>query len=391
MFTKLTSNQFILLLFFIIIHLVGCQVLETDQIPVSTPGDSLGTQTQIATLTPSKTEVITQTLTATPTEADSATPESSATPTPTREPGATQISPSDGMVLVYIPAGSFLMGSIDVENGADYDEMPQHLVTLDAYWMDQTVVSNAMYARFLNEIGNQIEERSTWLDAGDEDVLISQQDGIWRPSKGYDDHPAIEVTWFGARAYCQWAGRRLPSEAEWEKGARGQLPGSDDGRVYPWGDEIDCDKAQYANCGGGLLPVSSKLAGASPYGVLGLSGNTWEWVSDWYAEDYYRISRAENPLGPDDGESRVLRGGSWEYDWKHLRAANRRHNGPSVSMHDYSFRCVLDAEYDGGYWLATNINMLWMRVKVRLLKRFSFYGTSISIPDFPKRLKLVLH
>ena len=239
------------------------------------------------------------------------------------------------------------MGSIDAENGADIDEMPQHLVTLDAYWMDQTVVTNAMYARFLNEMGNQIEERSPWLDAGDENVLIYQQDGIWQPSKGYEDHPTIEVTWFGARAYCQWAGRRLPNEAEWEKAARGPLSGSEDGRIYPWGDEIDCDKAQYANCGGGLLPVSSKPAGASPYGVLGLSGNTWEWVFDWYAEDYYTTSRAENPLGPDDGETRVLRGGSWEYDWKHLRAANRRHNGPSVSMHDYSFRCVLDAEQDG--------------------------------------------
>jgi len=243
------------------------------------------------------------------------------------------------MVLIYIPAGSFQMGSTETNEGADYDEMPQHPVFLDAFWMDQTVVTNDMYARFLNERGNQSESRSTWLDAGDDDALIYRQDDIWMALDGYENYPAVEVTWFGAQAYCQWARRRLPTEAEWEKAAR-----DDDGRAYPWGDKISCEKAQYANCGGGLLPVDSKPAGASPYGVLGLSGNTWEWVSDWYADDYYGFSPTKNPEGPTEGETRVLRGASWEYDWKHLRAANRRHNGPAVSMHDYGFRCALDAE-----------------------------------------------
>ena len=246
------------------------------------------------------------------------------------------------MVIIYFPAGAYLMGSLETDIGADSDEIPQHKVYLNAFWMDQTVVTNAMYARFLNEMGNQLEERSTWLDAGDEDVLISQQEGIWKPINAFENHPAVEVTWFGARAYCQWAGRRLPTEAEWEIAARGAKPDGDVGQNYPWGDEIDCDKAQYANCGGGLLPVDSKPEGANPTGVLGLSGNTWEWVSDWYADDYYAGSPLENPKGPSEGATRVLRGGSWEYDWKHLRAANRRHNGPSVSMHDYGFRCVID-------------------------------------------------
>jgi formylglycine-generating enzyme required for sulfatase activity len=256
--------------------------------------------------------------------------------TPTLAPGATQISSIDQMVIVYIPAGEFLMGSTEMDTGVDYDEFPQHMVYLDAYWMDQTVITNAMFASFLNEMGNQVEGRVTWLDASDEDVLIYQADGVWQPYSGYEQHPAVEVTWFGAQAYCQWAGRRLPTEAEWEKAARGS-----DERIYPWGDEIDCDRAQYANCGGGLLPVDSKPAGASPYGALGLSGNTWEWVADWYADDYYENSPTENPPGPVDGQTRVLRGASWEYDWKHLRAANRRHNGPAVSMHDYGFRCVM--------------------------------------------------
>jgi formylglycine-generating enzyme required for sulfatase activity len=191
----------------------------------------------------------------------------------------------------------------------------------------------------LNERGNQIEKHTSWLDAGDEDVKILKHNGIWRPVKGYEDHPVVETSWYGARAYCDWVGRRLPSEAEWEKAARGV-----DQRIYPWGDEIDCDKAQYANCSGSLLPVDSKPGGASSFGVLGLSGNIWEWTADWYADDYYENSPTDNPLGPDQGDTRVLKGGSWEYDWKHLRLANRRHNGPAVSMHDYGFRCVLDED-----------------------------------------------
>jgi formylglycine-generating enzyme required for sulfatase activity len=246
------------------------------------------------------------------------------------------------MAMIYIPPGTFQMGSIETDAGADYDEMPQHLVTLDSYWMDQTVVSNAMFSAFLNEMGNQTEGRTTWLDAGDEDVLIFQGDEVWRPLRGYENHPAIEVTWYGAQAYCHWVGRRLPTEAEWENAAKGSSTGIGAGRIYPWGDEIDCDRAQYANCMGELVPVNSKPLGASPYGVLGLSGNTWEWVADWYAADYYSTSPADNPLGPEEGETRTLRGASWEYDWKHLRAANRRHNGPAVSMHDYGFRCAKD-------------------------------------------------
>jgi formylglycine-generating enzyme required for sulfatase activity len=342
------STLFVLVIGIMNVHISGCRVSESTQAAVIVTKEQPNIQMHISTVQTSITVLQTQTLTPKPIENRLATPEfsktvpPSVTPSPTLSPGENQVSPSDEMVIVFIPAGEYLMGSLETDIGADYDELPQHLVYLNSYWIDQTVVTNAMYAHFLNEMGNQIEDRSTWMDAGDDDVLIVQQDGIWKPKEGFENHPAVEVTWFGARAYCQWAGRRLPTEAEWEIAARGALPGGDNDRIYPWGDEISCDKAQYANCGGGLLPVNSKPAGASPTGVLGLSGNTWEWISDWYADDYYAESPLENPKGPSEGVTRVLRGGSWEYDWKHLRSANRRHNGPSVSMHDYGFRCVVD-------------------------------------------------
>lgn len=262
---------------------------------------------------------------------------SSPSPTATLQPGATQIAAVDGAVLVFVPAGEFQMGSLETDPGADQDEFPQHSVYLESYWIDQTVVTNAMYALFLNVEGNQIEGRATWLDAADEDALLISAEGVWRPRDGYANHPAVEVSWYGAQAYCQWAERRLPTEAEWEKAARGS-----DGRTYPWGQTLSCENAHYANCGGGLLPVNAKPDGVSPYGVLGLSGNVWEWVADWYAADYYAEAPDQSPIGPADGNARVLRGGAWEYDWKHIRAANRRHNGPAVTMHDYGFRCVLE-------------------------------------------------
>ena len=332
-------------MFLTLLFLTGCQGGEIEASPSFEPVSS---ETLAPSLTPNETKsptLVVATVESTSTATRTLKP--SFTPTPTLFPGATQISPSDGAVLVYIPAGEFLMGSTETDIGADYDELPQHIVNLDAYWIGQTVVTNVSYAGFLNEMGNQTEGRTTWLDAGDEDVLIFQSDGSWQPSPGFENHPVVEVTWYGAQAYCQWVGGRLPTEAEWEKAARGPFPPLLPGegaevRAYPWGDDIDCDHAQYANCGGKLLPAESKPAGASYYGVLGLSGNAWEWVADWYAADFYATSSTENPTGAPEGETRVLRGGSWEYDWKHLRAANRRHNGPAVSMHDYGFRCVMD-------------------------------------------------
>ena len=264
-----------------------------------------------------------------------------ATPEPTQtapvSPDAMRISPKDKIPLVHVPSGEFLMGSTDQDPGADSDEKPQHTVTLDAFWIGQTEVTNLMFAAFLNEMGNQVEERASWLNAAAEDVAILQgQEGQWLPRRGFEDHPVTFVTWYAARAYCTWAGGRLPSEAEWEKAARGA-----DGRIFPWGDEIDCSLANYIDCrAGGSLPAGSYPAGASPYNALDMTGNVWEWVSDWHAADYYASSPAENPSGPETGLARVVRGGSWLFDAKHARAANRRSDGPLITKPDYGFRCV---------------------------------------------------
>lgn len=330
-----------------LIIMFGCQpmhnskpieLMETDSMVVS---PTLSTSTVDPILVADQEGIISpieaSSSTPSPTVIRSSTPEPSDTPRPTTLPGSTKVSNIDGMTLVYIPAGVFNMGSTETNIGSDYDEYPQHVVSLEAFWINQTVVTNSMYAKFLNAMGNQSVDGNSWLDAGDEDVLIVQRYSTWQPVGGFENHPAVEVSWFGAKAYCQWVGGRLPSEAEWEYAARGT-----DGRIYPWGDGINCENAQYANCSGTLLPVDSKPAGASPFGVLGLSGNVWEWVGDWYSDDYFSESPEIQPPGPKDGVTRVLRGGSWEYDWKHLRAANRRNNGPAVSMHDYGFRCVLD-------------------------------------------------
>jgi len=263
------------------------------------------------------------------------------TPDPTQippaAPGTMRISPKDGMPLIYVPAGGFLMGSTDQDPGADLDEKPRHTVTLDAFWIGQTEVTNAMFAGFLNERGNQVEERAPWLNAAASEVRIVQsQNGDWQPTLGLEDHPVTFVTWYAAQAYCAWAGGRLPTEAEWEKAARG-----DDGRIFPWGGEIDCTKANYLDCHEpGSIPVGSQPAGASPYGVLDMTGNVWEWVADWHAADYYASSPPENPTGPAIGLARVVRGGSFLFDAKHARAANRRSDGPLITKPDYGFRCV---------------------------------------------------
>ncbi len=320
--------------------ILGCQACHSALATRRAAPPETGSQPKASSPAPNADPSQTPSLTPSPTLTLSPRPRVTSTLppslTPTRLSGATQIASRDGMILRYVPAGEFLMGSTANEAGADSDEIPQHTVFLDSFWIDQTEVTNAMFAAFLNAQGNQVEGNAPWLDAGDEDALLVQIGGIWQPKAGFEAFPVIEVSWYGARAYCQWAGRSLPSEAQWEKAARGS-----NGQTYPWGPEIACDKAQVANCTGRLHAVGSKPAGASPYGALDMAGNVWEWVADWYDPAYYASSSAQNPGGPEAGETRVLRGGAWEYDWKHARAANRRHNGPAASLHEYGFRCAL--------------------------------------------------
>jgi formylglycine-generating enzyme required for sulfatase activity len=202
-------------------------------------------------------------------------------------------------------------------------------------------VTNAQYVTFLNEEGNQEEGGVTWLDAGDGDELVENSAGKWVPDLWVGNHPVVEVSWYGARAYCEWAGRRLPTEAEWEKAARGGL----EGKKYPWGDEDPlctlgaANGARHYGCYRDTAPVKSFALNG--FGLYDMAGNVWEWVADWYDGSYYESSPAENPQGPSTGGSRVLRGGSWSFNLGSLRAAYRGRFAPDGTDYVVGFRCAV--------------------------------------------------
>jgi formylglycine-generating enzyme required for sulfatase activity len=282
--------------------------------------------------------------TATPAHADTPTPFGTPAPIPTATSlpdvpppnaslGDTWTRPTDEAVMVYVPAGEFEMGSTE----GDSDEQPVHDVTLDGFWIDKHEVTNAQFAAFLNEEGNQEEGGVTWLDVEDENCLVEKSGEEFQPKSGYADHPVVKVSWYGARAYAEWVGGRLPTEAEWEYAARGP-----EGRIYPWGDdEPTCDLAQYRGCSGDTVPVDSLPNGASWCGALNMAGNVWEWVADWYDGDYYARSPSENPGGPEYGSVRVVRGGSFYHPGNLVRCAFRNWYSPNHRLINYGFRVVV--------------------------------------------------
>jgi eukaryotic-like serine/threonine-protein kinase len=224
------------------------------------------------------------------------------------------------MPMVYVPAGSFLMGSTENDINTlmancpvcdrDYfqPEIPQHPVYLDAYWIDKTEVTNAMYAQC-------VASGACGRLHGTGSYTRSSYYG----NELYADYPVVNVDWDMANAYCTWAGRRLPSEAEWEKAARGT-----DGGLYPWGNQSPTGQlANYDGIEGDTTQVGSYPLGASPYGALDLAGNVWEWVNDWFGENYYAVSPGENPSGPNSGTFRGLHGGSWALPASDIRSAFR--------------------------------------------------------------------
>lgn len=238
--------------------------------------------------------------------------------------GDTRIRDRDGMTMVYVPAGLFLMGSSDSDWDAGGDERPEHVVTLDAFWIDRSEVTNAQFHECVEAGACQVPSGCDWGNPTYDD-------------KGKLAHPVVCTNWEEANTYCQWAGARLPTEAEWEKAARG----TSDKRTYPWGISApDCSKAHYAKCGGQTVPVGKRVAGASLYGALDMAGNVWEWVADWWDPSYYASSPSNNPPGPDSGAYKVLRGGSWDHDWTYARAANRYHYNPIARLPDAGFRCA---------------------------------------------------
>lgn len=233
------------------------------------------------------------------------------------------INPKDGSILVRIPAGGFEMG------GGRNRDNPKHIVHLDTYYIGVVAVTNRQYKVFVDETGHRPPDKATWGAP------------IWKGKSyplEYADHPVVCVSWDDAAAYSNWAGLNLPTEAQWEKAARGPL-----GLIYPWGNELDESKCRNnSNKGSGTTsPVYEYSTGASGYGTYNQSGNVWEWCSDCYGSDYYDISPQTNPRGPSLGSYRVVRGGSWDdiADW--CRSAYRSDYNPSCRDGNLGFRCVL--------------------------------------------------
>jgi formylglycine-generating enzyme required for sulfatase activity len=233
--------------------------------------------------------------------------------------GSTTLSEQDGMTLVYVPAGEFSMGN----DGGWEEEKPVHTVNLKAFWIDQTEITNEMYAKCVQAGGCSPPSNPSHFD-----------------DPNYADHPVVYVAWQAANQYCKWAGRRLPTEAEWEKAARGT-----DGRTFPWGDTIDCSLANYwgneNGCVNDTTPVGSYPDGASPYGALEMTGNVMEWVSTLFAKYPYEASDGREDPGASG--SRVLRGGSWNVTAEFSRGSRRDWYIPTAKRNYVGYRCAMDA------------------------------------------------
>lgn len=228
--------------------------------------------------------------------------------------------------MVYIPAGKFIMGADD----GDRDEQPPREIHVDAFYLDRTEVTNREYQKFIDATGHRVP-----LAAMKVHLAYEWVDGHY--PKGRGDHPVVLVSWEDAIAYALWAGKRLPTEAEWEKAARGT-----DGRKYPWGNEWDPERcnSSYSDTHD-TTPVGSYPSGASPYGCLDMAGNLQEWCLDIYQKFYYPVMPAFNPQGSEDGVCMVVRDGSWAH--RDVRSANRARIIPPHRLTTLGFRCALSA------------------------------------------------
>ena len=228
--------------------------------------------------------------------------------------------------MVSIPAGAFMMGT---DTGSP-DERPVHIVELSSFLIDRTPVTKAQFALFLEAVGPVSPWGETYYEDDDSDAGIHQRVGSWVVvDPDLEDHPVLEVTWVGARDYCAWANKRLPTEAEWEKAARGT-----DGRQYPWGNQApDRTRAQFSQGRAETSPVGRFPEGASPYGVLDLAGNAWEWLSSAYKLYPYDASDGRENLDP--GPVRMTRGGGHDSSAQEIRSTERAQN---ISR---GFRCAM--------------------------------------------------
>lgn len=333
---------------FAIVVVVGflagaCTAQETEPAPIEPTLTSLPTNTP---LPPTATPTVEPTEEPEPTET-APPPTATTEPTPTEpeqlEAGATRVSEKDGMVQVFVPAGEFIMGSDSweaqnsTEKGRAYPENPVHTTYVDDYWIDKFEVSNEQYG--------------LCVDAGVCDppyLYRSETRDRYFDDPEFANYPVIYVNWYMATTYCEWAGRRLPTEAEWEKAARGT-----DGRKYPWGDDpitgervnlcdVTCERAianpNFDDGYADTSPVGNYPAGASPYGVMDMSGNVWEWTST-IIQPY--------PYDADDGrenqdlyKERVWRGGPWSNGYWWVRSSVRYRSIPSYWFVNLGFRCA---------------------------------------------------
>jgi len=242
--------------------------------------------------------------------------------TPTPDPMA--VLGKDGATLLYIPEGEYSMGSDNHET----DEAPFHTIFLDAFWIDKTEVTVRMYALCVN--AGVCKEPTNKKSFSHPDYYGNVE---------FDNYPVIYVDWDMAKTYCEWVDRRLPTEAEWEKAARGSAAND-----YPWGNTApNADLLNFSRNVGDVTNVGKYLDGKSAYGVLDMAGNVWEWVNDRYADTYYQDSDSMNPMGPDSDRYpyRVLRGSSWTDGSNIVRSSNRFKNYPYASNYDIGFRCAL--------------------------------------------------
>jgi sulfatase modifying factor 1 len=247
--------------------------------------------------------------------------------------------------MVLIPAGSFIMGSDKkVDRNAYSAELPQRTVYLDAYEIDKFEVTTVQYLKFV-------------LAKGLPPLIDWQYDG-GNFQETMAGHPVMHVSWDDAAAYCTWAGKRLPTEAEWEKAARGE-----DGRIYPWGNQpAGLSRSNYGRSGLSgpvrdrperlllyppIISVDKYDNAVGPYGTFQMAGNVAEWVADWYDKEYYKIAPDRNPKGPEKGTQRGFRGGGWIDSTPSVRAAQRNGTDPNTKMNWMGFRCARDVQGNG--------------------------------------------
>ena len=258
------------------------------------------------------------------------------------------ITGKDGAEMVRVSAGEFEMG--DHFDDVHDDDVPTHAVFLDNFYIDRYEVTNRQYAIFLNAMGRHEDGEHVWLDIDGGDAQIELK-LLYRPKEGIENHPVVGVSWYGAAAYAQWSEKRLPTEAEWEKAARGRLVG----KRYPWGDEITHSSANYLGTKGrdewdGSAPIGNFPPNS--YGIYDMAGNVFEWCMDEYDSNFYDASPKNNPVSGKhisfvDNDfikietRRVCRGGGWDSHSYRLRVATRNGFNPESTSKSVGFRCVV--------------------------------------------------